>query len=289
MPNYNTFEKEKPKQPKKTKKRALVNVQLIVSDMDGTLLDENHCIPPRFWPLLNTMHERGIYFAPASGRQLFTLQEQFSAYPQLPIIAENGAVVSYEGEIISLVTMNTAAVHTIVHTVASNQELDWGAVVCRADGAFISRSDQAFIQQCTPYYKKLTVVPELSEYINDQVVKVAIYCFQGSRPAATTALSGKTAGLLPIVSSGNWIDFMNPAAHKGNAVATLAKRLDITLDNTIAFGDYLNDLELLRTVGRSYAMANAHPELLAIATHQAPAHTEEGVIQVLEQVLTQAC
>ena len=58
----------------------------------------------------------------------------------------------------------------------------------------------------------------------------------------------------------------------------------ITAAQTMAFGDYLNDLEMLRAVEHSYAMANAHPAVLRAARHVAPANTEDGVLATLREV-----
>ena len=52
----------------------------------------------------------------------------------------------------------------------------------------------------------------------------------------------------------------------------------------VAFGDMPNDLAMLEWAGTSYAMANAHPTVLAQADHVAPAHDEDGVAAVLEQL-----
>ena len=51
----------------------------------------------------------------------------------------------------------------------------------------------------------------------------------------------------------------------------------------MAFGDYLNDIELLEAVTESYAMKNAHPDLARVARHRAPANSEDGVMRVLRE------
>lgn len=51
----------------------------------------------------------------------------------------------------------------------------------------------------------------------------------------------------------------------------------------MAFGDYLNDCELLQSVGESYAMENAHPRLKEMARHIAPSNDEDGVMRVIRR------
>ena len=52
----------------------------------------------------------------------------------------------------------------------------------------------------------------------------------------------------------------------------------------MAFGDYLNDIELLRTAGESYAMANAHEQLAALAKYRCPSNDEDGVCRTIRAV-----
>ena len=65
----------------------------------------------------------------------------------------------------------------------------------------------------------------------------------------------------------------------------LQKQLGISPDECMAFGDYLNDLELMQAVTHSYAMANAHPDLKAVCRYTAPSNDEDGVVRTIRQVL----
>jgi hydroxymethylpyrimidine pyrophosphatase-like HAD family hydrolase len=72
---------------------------------------------------------------------------------------------------------------------------------------------------------------------------------------------------------------------KGTALRRLAAFLGIDAEQVVAFGDMPNDLAMLRWAGTSYAMANAHPEVLAAADRVAPGNAEDGVAAVLETLL----
>ena len=65
----------------------------------------------------------------------------------------------------------------------------------------------------------------------------------------------------------------------------LCDHLGIDRTDTVAFGDGANDVEMLAWAGDSYAMANAVPLALAAARHRAPSNVEDGVAQVVEQLL----
>jgi hydroxymethylpyrimidine pyrophosphatase-like HAD family hydrolase len=71
---------------------------------------------------------------------------------------------------------------------------------------------------------------------------------------------------------------------KASAVAELAASLGIARESVVAFGDMPNDLPLLTWAGISCAVANAHPEVLAAATHIIPSNDEDGVAAYLERL-----
>lgn len=72
---------------------------------------------------------------------------------------------------------------------------------------------------------------------------------------------------------------------KGSTLAKMAERLGIDAKDCVAFGDNPNDFSMLRWAGRSYAMADGHPEGKIHAKNIAPAVTDDGVAKILEELL----
>ncbi|RNL81404.1 Cof-type HAD-IIB family hydrolase [Nocardioides marmorisolisilvae] len=72
---------------------------------------------------------------------------------------------------------------------------------------------------------------------------------------------------------------------KASTLAVFAAERGIGPDEVVAFGDMPNDLPMLEWAGTSYAMANAHPSVRAIATHVAGTNDDDGVAEVIEQLL----
>ena len=64
----------------------------------------------------------------------------------------------------------------------------------------------------------------------------------------------------------------------------LAKRLHISLDHTVVFGDYLNDLEMFRIAGRAIAVGNALPEVKLLAQEIIGDNVDFAVIEYLEKL-----
>ncbi|SDQ27162.1 Cof-type HAD-IIB family hydrolase [Microbacterium sp. cf332] len=261
------------------------DIRLIAVDMDGTLLDADGLILDGLWRLLPRLHDRGIAFAPASGRQLATLRRQFASAPvELDYIAENGAYVVRGGVEVSSDALAPDFAASVVRRVRDFDDLDVGLVVCGKRSAYIERADQAFFAEADKYYAELAVVDDLTR-VDDEILKLAVFDFASAEQSVAPALLDLRETHQVVVSGQHWVDIMNPGVNKGRALSRLQHELGIGPDQTMAFGDYLNDLELLQQARFSYAMAEAHPDIAAVARYSAPSHTEAGVLTVIEEFL----
>lgn len=261
------------------------DVRLVVSDMDGTLLDGNGAIPPGFWPLYEKMRDKGIPFVPASGRQYATLARSFEHLgEELSFIAENGGLVVHDGEVVSATGLDPDVVAELVRTVRRrSSEYNFGVVVCGRRSAYVERSDAAFVEKVETYYAALEIVADLT-VVDDEILKVAVLDFDGAERSAELFAPFRETHKV-VTSARQWIDIMDPNVNKGNAVRLLQDELGVTAAQTVAFGDYLNDFEMLGAVDLSFAMANAHPTIREHARYAAPSNEEHGVVTVLDRLL----
>jgi len=265
-----------------------VDIRLIASDMDGTLLDASGAVPERFWPVLERMLAAGIVFVPASGRQYQTLQAVFGDRSGLVYIAENGTNIVQDGTSIALEPVVGSIITPVVQWVRATASAgaDLGIVVCGAGSAYIERGDDDFVAQVRPYYAALKVVDDvIAAAAGDDVLKLAI--FDRGRAETRTGPAVRALGLPAdvVISGDNWVDIMRPGANKGKALVLLQRHLGVTREQTMAFGDFLNDAEMLDAAGHSYAMANAHQSIRDRARHQAPSNLDEGVITSILEAL----
>lgn len=262
------------------------DLRLIAVDMDGTLLDGDGRVPDALWPLLDRLHERGIRFAPASGRQLATLQRTFARHlDDIVFIAENGAYVVEGRSEISSDAMEPGFTAALVSRLRALSDAggDLGVVVCGKRSAYIERTDPAFLDEARKYYAKLEAVDDLLR-VEDQILKVAIYDFADAA-ATAPALEDLRATHQVVVSGAHWIDVMNAGVDKGVALRRLQAATGITREQTAVFGDYLNDLEMMDAASLSFAMANAHPDVAARARYRAPSNLDHGVITTIDKLL----
>lgn len=79
-------------------------------------------------------------------------------------------------------------------------------------------------------------------------------------------------------------DVLRTNVNKGEAIKKTLERLNITADETIAFGDGMNDKEMLQFVGEGFAMGNANPNLFQFAKHKTTSVTEDGIFNGLKKL-----
>jgi hydroxymethylpyrimidine pyrophosphatase-like HAD family hydrolase len=130
----------------------------------------------------------------------------------------------------------------------------------------------------------LEVVDDLLE-VNDDVLKVAVYDFASAERNTAPRLAELSGSHQVVVSGAHWVDVLSATANKGRAVRQVQSALGVTPDQTMVFGDFLNDLEMMDAATYSFAMANAHPLLKERASWVAPTNNANGVVRTIRTVL----
>ncbi len=262
-------------------------IKLIFCDMDGTLLDGNSNLPPDFDEVIGEVIRRGAVFAPASGRQYTALVLQMEQFAdEFIFISENGTFAArHDKELFSSV-MDTTEVLRILKE--GSRIPGAYPVLCGKRMAYVGEEFQPYLREMEKYFTQNKIVPDLeATAAAEPLIKIA-YCDAEQGDAEHTIYPGleKLHGPVHVALSSNyWVDIMNPGMNKGFAVKKLQELLGIPPENCAAFGDYLNDLEMLKAVKYSFAMENAHPALFEAANYRAPANTAYGVTKKLRELL----
>ena len=248
--------------------------------MDGTLLDGDGRVPDAFWPLLETARSRGITLAPASGRQLATLQQMFPDCEDF--IAENGAVVARGGEVVSTTALPEAPVQRLLSALP-NAPFAAHAVVCAPSVAATVALPPAVDAEVDKYYASRTLLGDGSA---SPTIKIALYVESDAERDAYPWVRELVPELRAVVSGKHWVDLMHPDADKGLALAQLAEAMGVAMSETAAFGDYLNDLGMLRAAGHAVAMGNAHEDVKAVADEVVGTNTDGEAVARLAKWLS---
>lgn len=259
-------------------------IKLVVTDMDGTLLSDKKEIHPSFWRMHQQLMERGIVFSVASGRQIYSLEATFADIKQGTLfIAENGTYVRYNGEDVYLNSLDTSHLPQLIATARQLQGAEM--VLCCKNSAYIEQRDPAFVKEVSKYYHHLKVVDDLNK-VDDTPLKVAIYDYIGAEINSFPAFGAFMNAYKITVSGHEWLDITNTTANKGTAIERAQKKLGILKEETMAFGDFLNDREMMQAAGHSFAMKNAHPEILKISRFVTEKdNNNNGVVDTIQKKL----
>ena len=276
---------------------AGADLRLAAVDMDGTLLDDDKNFPPGMDELLDLMDERGVTFAPASGRQVWTLIDMFPGRPGMTVIGENGGIVMRDGVEVSSHPVDIPTVREVIRLVRDATSrpdgIDGGLVMCGKQFAYVERTDDRFVDGVMPYYHRTKRVEDQSAIIDaieageidDAIVKLAVYVIGPVEPLAQATLANFADTHQYAVSGANWADLQVQGVDKGSAVRDLQRFLGVERAQTAVFGDAGNDLSMMGVADLSFAMANASADVVEAARFVAPSNNEAGVIQVLRALL----
>ena len=262
----------------------LSKVKMVVTDMDGTLLNSNSEVSEQFFELYEALKSHQIHFVAASGRQYSSIQDKLSAIAEeITIVAENGSYVKQGNTELGSTLLSAEHIRLLLPVVRNVKGLY--TVLCGKKSAYIEQDDTKFTNILEEYYTKFDVVDDLMDLPDDDFFKVAIYHFESSETYIYPVVK-HLEGILQIkVSGNNWVDIADPTANKGQAVQMIQQKYGISREETMVFGDFNNDLEMIDQAFFSYAMANAHDNVKKAARFHTSSNNEAGVEVILQELI----
>ncbi|MER8232157.1 Cof-type HAD-IIB family hydrolase [Streptomyces sp. NPDC094049] len=267
--------------------------RLIATDLDGTLLRDDKTVSARTVAALAAAERAGIEVFFVTGRParwMDVVSEHVHGHG-LAICANGAAVVDLRagGTFLEVRPLERPVALDVVRalreaapgisfaveqTTGIHYEplyppffLDPGATIATAEKLLFEEAPGA----AAPVLKLLAKHPELDP---DEFLAVArkaaghLAAFTRSSPTALIEISG-------------------PGVSKASTLARCCAERGITAEEVVAFGDMPNDIEMLSWAGRSYAMGNAHPDVIAAATDRTAANDEDGVAAVIERLVAE--
>ncbi len=263
-------------------------IKFIATDLDGTLLDEDRRLPSEIFPLIEALHARGILFAPASGRQYANLKTLFApVLDKVLFICENGALVKYRGETMHLMPIQDEYLKAALDAIRSLPHLY--PLLCGADSAYIEDSAEPFRRLALESYTSCKQVESLDAILGkENICKIAVYDEIGAAENCIKALPERLPHLRTILSGADWCDVSAPEANKGEAVRFVRSAFHLEREECVAFGDHMNDYEMLTECGNAFVPENAYPPLKKLIGRTVPSNAEGGVLQKLREILGQA-
>jgi Cof subfamily protein (haloacid dehalogenase superfamily) len=265
--------------------------RLIATDLDGTLLRDDKSVSDRTIAALAAAEDAGIEVFFVTGRParwMDVVSEHVHGHG-LAICANGAAVVDLHagGKVLEVRALERSIALDVVRTLRDAApgtsfavelttgihyepdyppfHLDPGATVATAEKLL----DEDHPDAGAPVIKLLAHHPELTPDGFLTLARTAageLASFTRSSPTALLEVSGL-------------------GVSKASTLALCCAQRGISADEVVAFGDMPNDVEMLTWAGTSYAMGNAHPDVIAAASGRTVANNEDGVAVVIEQIL----
>ncbi|MGL4903948.1 MAG: Cof-type HAD-IIB family hydrolase [Cetobacterium sp.] len=258
-------------------------IKLVVTDMDGTFLNDKKEFSDEFWDIHSKMEEKGIKFVVASGRQYQNLRKNFDKIKdKIIFIAENGSyVIENEEEIYS----RNLSDSTIQKYIEIGRRIPTtNIVLCGKKAAYIESENSEFKKEFEKYYEKREVVKDLLDVKHDEIIKIAYCDLTGTEKNVYPHINEEIDCQI-VVSGDIWLDVSHLESNKGIALEALQKTLGVGYEETMIFGDYLNDYEMLKKGKYSFAMENAHEDIKKISNFIAKSNNDNGVLEELKKIV----
>lgn len=253
--------------------------------MDGTLLDGKKRLPSDFEEVLRRLWELDIIFAVASGRTYSALDYLFPEEyrDKICFICDNGACTVINGETVNVSEIDRDTFEELLDECSKIEGIT--PIVCCESGVFHQRDDEEFFNDVGVFYKKHAVVDDLKS-VEGRIYKLAVCDEGGALTHGKAALDAKFGGRLNVLVSGAvWMDVMAAGVSKGTALKSLQQMLGISRAETMAFGDYFNDVDMLMASDWSFCMENGHEDVKRLCRFTAPDNDHGGVTRSIKQYI----
>ena len=259
-------------------------VKFIASDLDGTLLDGERKLPEEIFPLIRKLKSLGVLFAPASGRQYANIRKLFAPVADdVVFICENGALVKYRGRTLHLTPIRDRYLKDALDEIRALPHLY--PLLSGADWAYIENNEMPFFRYAMLSYTNCKKVPDLDEIIGkEDICKIAVYDEIAAAENCIKVLPQRLPHLRTILSGYDWCDVSAPDANKGEAIRFLRRAFQLEKEECVAFGDHMNDYEMLGECGRAYVPENAYPPLKRLIGKSVGTNSENGVLFAMQAI-----
>jgi Cof subfamily protein (haloacid dehalogenase superfamily) len=248
---------------------------VLAADLDDTLLRSDHQLSPRTLDALRRWRIAGGHVVVATGRPTRSVA---AALPpdlhDIPWITYNGAEIVHNGACVFADPITIDATRTIVELARSL--MPESVVGLEVDGALYLNRVMA---RPAPYR-----VADLLDVAIRPAAKILLFHTDAS--AAGDLLAQLPPGTRGMVSvKYQLVQILAASADKAAALRFLVERWGLSMDNVVAFGDDVNDVDMVAAAGYGVAVANAVAEVLAVADCITLSNDEDGVAAVVERLL----
>lgn len=259
-------------------------IKLIATDMDGTFLNSKKQFDKEFIDIFQQLKQKDITFVVASGNQFYRLYQKFIPMSSdMYFVAENGSYIAKGEKELYCNIIDQKHVSKVKDIIKKIPRIFM--IMCGKKGAYILTHNKDYDLEIRKYYCTFTYVDSFDE-VNDDIMKIAIFDKERHIQDVLDDVRNKLPEDVKVVTSGNeWMDIMNKEVNKGKGMEYLCKILDILPEECAAFGDQMNDYEMLDYVKYGYAMSNAVDDIKSIAYEVIGSYDDQAVLSKIKEII----
>ncbi|MUK90148.1 Cof-type HAD-IIB family hydrolase [Ornithinibacillus sp. L9] len=254
--------------------------QILFLDIDGTILKPDHTYTDLTKEAISQVKEQGIEVFLSTGRPLHEIGELAEELGIESFIGYNGAYAVYQNEIILDEPMKEETINEFL-TIAN--ENDHELVLYTSEKNYFTTMEKPLVKTFLHTFQVMNNAT-INTDVTNQILGVTIMNLGSSQTSLYEFEDGIHLSPVTVAGIENTYDVIRKTVNKGEAVNHVLQRLDIPKEAAIAFGDGMNDKEMLQTVGEGFAMGNAHPELFKYANQRTTTVTESGIYYGLKKL-----
>jgi Cof subfamily protein (haloacid dehalogenase superfamily) len=266
-----------------------VGYELLVCDLDGTLIDHSLALEPALVAAFKRAAAAGLGITIATGRMPLSVDFYREALDiRLPVIYYNGGLIRDAAGMELLRRELPRGVLAKVRELFSAAPVH--PIFFRDEQLYCLDRTLPIRQFCDDEGLRAHVIPDPEEFLRLGAFMKGL--FIGHRRdlvvlrADLEGLLGDDARL--VHTAEHYLELLPVASTKGAALAHLAAHLGVPLDRVVAVGDHDNDLEMVEVAGLGVAMAHAPESVRAAADRVAPAPADGGLLRLLAEVLPES-
>jgi hypothetical protein len=269
-------------------------IQLIATDLDGTLLRSDSRVSDRTRAALRAADAAGLIVVFVTGRPPRWLDDVVEETGHIGIAAGANGAVLYDlrtESVLSAHLIDLVVLHDLTAEIRAEFPDAHFAIETLAGFA----AEPGYVHDWMinpPVDRRGRPIPpprlgELEDIITEPALKLLAKDRRADADEFLHGADGLLAGRASVTHSSSFglLEIAAPGVTKATGLAEVAARHHIDREQTVAIGDMPNDLPMLQWAGTSYAVANAHPAVRAAADHVVASNDEDAVAALIESVL----
>ncbi len=268
-----------------------MNIKLVISDVDGTLLNSKGKLTPRVIEAAKKLKENGFLLTLCSSRgysSMLPIVEQLEI--ELPVVELTGAVI-YSFNENKVLYENSFTLEQLVYFSYIAKKYGSAIAYHTVEGLKVFCSDEYWEKMCIDYaidpYNPVGIgrCDEDFIYTNSSIVRIDIFDEDEKLELMRNDVNKKYCNVTTYIMYSR-LEIINENVNKGTGVKKLAEMLSIPFENVLTMGDDINDISMLELSKYGVAMGNASLEVKKHTNYVAPGFDEDGAAILFEHLVS---